>query len=49
MVITDVTSTIASVREAEQQHEYIQVFERAVKDGSASSASSTTRRSSSTR
>ncbi|WP_437992493.1 nitrate- and nitrite sensing domain-containing protein [Sorangium sp. So ce145] len=32
MVITDVTSTIASVREAEQQHEYIQVFERAVKD-----------------
>ncbi|WP_437279827.1 nitrate- and nitrite sensing domain-containing protein [Sorangium sp. So ce375] len=32
MVITDVTSTIASVRESEQQHEYIQVFERAVKD-----------------
>ncbi|WP_437590972.1 nitrate- and nitrite sensing domain-containing protein [Sorangium sp. So ce1000] len=32
MVITDVTSTIASVRESEQQHEYIHVFERAVRD-----------------
>lgn len=32
MVITDVTSTIDSLREYEQQREYIQVFERAVKD-----------------
>ncbi|MGK4002359.1 nitrate- and nitrite sensing domain-containing protein [Sorangium sp. So ce1036] len=32
MVITDVTSTIDSLREYEQQREYIKVFERAVKD-----------------
>ncbi len=32
MVITDVTATMDSVRESERQREYIQVFERAVKD-----------------
>ncbi|WP_437509984.1 nitrate- and nitrite sensing domain-containing protein [Sorangium sp. So ce1099] len=32
MVITDVTSTMDSLREYERQREYIQVFERAVKD-----------------
>ncbi|WP_437683417.1 nitrate- and nitrite sensing domain-containing protein [Sorangium sp. So ce131] len=34
MVITDVTATMDSLREYEQQREYIQVFERAVKDRS---------------
>ncbi|WP_434045639.1 MULTISPECIES: nitrate- and nitrite sensing domain-containing protein [Sorangium] len=32
MVITDVTATMDSLREYERQREYIQVFERAVKD-----------------
>ncbi|WP_437336239.1 nitrate- and nitrite sensing domain-containing protein [Sorangium sp. So ce394] len=32
MVITDVTATMDSLREAERQREHIQVFERAVKD-----------------
>lgn len=32
MVVTDVTATMDSLREYEQQREYIQVFERAVKD-----------------